>query len=465
MNARRYFLILNISLGMMLNPINSSLLSVGIVRIQNSFALEFAVASWLILIFYLCSIISQPIMGKLGDVFGHKKIYLSGLTLVFIASVLVSFVTDFWMLVALRGLMAVGTSAVFPTGMAQIRHHITEGQSKALGIVSIFSNASTALGPALGGIIIHWWDWQGIFAINIPLVLICMVCGIWLLPKDTGAGHSQAPSSRQELMRLLDMPGIMLFAVSVACGLLFFTAPFKFNAVVGMIGLCAIAAFVWREQKVQTPFIPLRIIRRNRPMMWVILQQMVSNLVFYSIFLGFPVYLLSVRSFNEQITGLIMLCFAGVTIFMSPIAGLWIDRSGYRPVLIMSAVLLTLGTLGMLLLQESTPIYQLCILLSFMGIGAGLLPVGLQSALLENAPKEIIGTATGIFATSRFMGAISASLLMGAVFGAVLTTDRFRILGLLLVLLSFIMIWIGGRISQDERLAGEADEPQTMRMP
>jgi len=92
---RSSLLILTIGLGTLLNPLNSSMISVALTRLQNEFELSFADASWLISIFYLASAVGQPVMGKLSDMFGAKKLFISGLIIVATASVLALFSPNF----------------------------------------------------------------------------------------------------------------------------------------------------------------------------------------------------------------------------------------------------------------------------------------------------------------------------------------------------------------------------------
>src|SRR5699024_6609552 len=141
--------VLTISLGTLLNPLNSSMISVALTRLQYALDLSFASATWLISIFYLASAVGQPVMGKLGDMIGPKRLFLTGLILVALSSILAPLVTSFPWLLACRALQAIGSSSLFPSGMTMVRSYITDGQAKALAILSVFSNVSAAFGPSI----------------------------------------------------------------------------------------------------------------------------------------------------------------------------------------------------------------------------------------------------------------------------------------------------------------------------
>src|SRR5690606_28091701 len=137
----------------------------------EDFRLTFVDVSWLISTYYLASAIGQPLMGKWSDLFGRKKVFMIGLLLVTLSSCLAPLAPSFGWLIGFRIIQALGSSALFPSGMAIIRSQITANQAKALGIVSIFSGTSAAFGPSIGGSLLHYGDWSLIFLCNFPFII------------------------------------------------------------------------------------------------------------------------------------------------------------------------------------------------------------------------------------------------------------------------------------------------------
>lgn len=207
-----WLLVLTIGLGTLLNPLNSSMISVALTRMQHEFGLTFADATWLISVFYLASAVGQPVMGRLSDMFGPKKVFLTGLLLVAVACGFAPFSTNFAFLLSCRALQAIGSSALFPSGMSIVRTSITEGQAKALSTLSIFSTTSAAFGPSIGGFIIDSWDWPAIFIVNFPFILLSFVLAITILP-STGRGKFN--------LERIDVGGILLFIISIVALILF----------------------------------------------------------------------------------------------------------------------------------------------------------------------------------------------------------------------------------------------------
>src|SRR5690625_2847490 len=178
-----WLLLITVGLGILLNPLNSSMISVALTQMQTEFSLTFTDASWLISIFYLASATGQPVMGKLSDMFGAKRLFMTGLILVALACILAPFSPNYGFLLGCRALQAIGSSTLFPSGMSMVRDLITSKQAQALAIISIFSSTSAAFGPTIGGLLISQWHWPSIFIINIPIILVSFVMAITLLPK------------------------------------------------------------------------------------------------------------------------------------------------------------------------------------------------------------------------------------------------------------------------------------------
>lgn len=151
MNTRSWWLMISVGLGILLNPLNSSMVSVAIPRLQHQFQLDYTVVSWIIFSFYIASAVAQPVMGKASDLFGRRTIFLTGLVIVFVASILAPLAPGFGWLIVFRIVQSIGTSMVVAVGMAIVRVHITEKQATALSVLSMFTSGAAAIGPFIGG--------------------------------------------------------------------------------------------------------------------------------------------------------------------------------------------------------------------------------------------------------------------------------------------------------------------------
>ncbi|MEK3823643.1 MFS transporter [Paenibacillus sp. FSL K6-1558] len=452
MSFRNRWLMISVGLGILLNPLNSSMISVAIPRIQNEFQLDFTVVSWIIFSFYIASAIAQPIMGKASDLFGRRRIFLTGLVVSFIASLLAPLSPNFGWLIAMRIVQSIGTSMMVAVGMAIVRIHITEKQATALSFLSIFLSGAAAIGPFIGGVIIHWWGWPAIFLVNIPIVVTSFLLAWRHIPKDIPSTTSVARNmSFRKWSDLIDAPGVLLFTVGLVAllvGLLSIKSSGQItfsSVIVGLIGFVGLGAFVRHELKAKAPFIPLRTFVKYPAMTWVNIEFLIVNLLFYSLFFGLPSYLQIVRRVSEFNTGMLMLSLGLCSLVTSPMAGRWIDKSGPGPALLMSGMLMTCGSLWIVTLDQNSPVISVCLVLAAFGVSNGLNSVAMQAALFKSSPKEMIGVASGIFNTSRYLGTILSSILISTVMGDSFSFEGFRVLGMILTLIALSLVFIHWR--------------------
>lgn len=451
MNARSWRLMIAVGMGILLNPLNSSMVAVALPSLQEEFRLDFTAVSWIIFSFYIASAIAQPVMGKASDMFGRRRIFLAGLIVSFVASLLAALSPNFGWLIVFRLIQAIGTSMMVAVGMALVRIHITDKQATALSVLSVFLSGAAAIGPFVGGALIHWWDWHAIFVVNIPFAAASFVLARRSIPKDDLQTSDGTRLSFREWLVKIDAMGIVLFAT----GLIFLLislltiassgSNFIRNAVFALIGMLLLVIFIRQELRAKSPFIPLRTFSKHPAMTRVNVEYMLVNVLFYSILFGFPSYMQTVRQVSEYHSGLMMLSLGLCSLVASPIAGRWIDKSGPRPAMLLSALLMTLGSALIVTLNESSSVISICFALAAFGISNGMVNIAMQAALFRSSPKEMIGVASGLFSTSRYVGTILSSLLIGIVMGGTFSFEGFRALGLILTVIALTLVLLNGR--------------------
>ena len=405
-------------LGTLLNPLNSSMIGVALVPLHLDFRVSLAAVAWLVSGFYLAAAVAQPLMGRLADGFGHRRVFLAGLVLAFATGALAPLAPAFAWLVGVRIVQALGTSAAFPAGLAMIRAASDPGgrpPAAALGAIAVAAALSASLGPTIGGFLVASAGWQAIFLVNIPVTLIGLVLALRWLPPDAPAALAGG-----RLLDRIDLPGVALFAV-VLVGLLAFLLSLPDLGLWPLLLAAGAAAvlLVRRELHVAEPFLDLRMLQSHRPLIAVYLQFAAVNLVYYSVFFAMPIWLEEARHLGPGATGLVLLPISGLGVLVTPLVARMISRSGHWPALLIGAFGLTAAALALLTLDSRAPVVSLLLVTAAFGIPYSCNNLGLQAALYRAAPAGATGAAGGQFQTFRYLGAILSTSLIGLVFGRV----------------------------------------------
>lgn len=402
--------------GTVLNPINSSMIAIALVSIGDDFDVSVVSLSWLISSFYLVAAVGQSVLGRLVDQFGPRRVQSVGFVLVVVAGALGTFAPSFGWLLAARLLLAVGTSAGFPAGLALLRN-ASGGHPPAprtLAAITIAGSSSAALGPVLGGALVALAGWQAIFLVNVVAGLVALPLSQRWLPRDPQhAGGVDLALVR----RLLDLPGIAAFTATLASLLALLLSlagePLWWLAPVALLG--AVALYV-NDRRREDPFLDVGMLAGNLALVGVCVQYLLVNVVAFGVFFAMPVWIEAARGLSPGAAGLLVAPLAGVAIVGTPVAARIVGRAGVRPALVTGACAMVAGTLLMLTLSADVPLWAIVPVAVVLGIPIGFNNLGLQSALYAASDPQRTGAAAGIFQTSRFIGAVLATSLLGIVF-------------------------------------------------
>lgn len=407
-----------IALGTVLNPLNSSMVAVALVAIHSDFHIDLGTSTWLISAFYLTGAVGQPVMGRLADLLGARRVFLTGVAVAGVVCAVAPLAPGFGWLVAARALQALATSTAFPAGLGLVRassgHRVP---AQALAVLSVAASTSAALGPTIGGLLLSAWGWQAIFLVNVPLCAAAIALGIRWLPAPppadtTGAGLAS-----------VDVPGVVLFAatlVPVLGALLALGSPAGW----AMLALVPVAAglLAVRELRHPSPFFDITLLRRHPAMIGVFVQFAAVTFIFYSFFFGIPLWLEQVGGYDAKTAGLLVLPLTGIGVLVTPVAARMIESVGPRLPLVIGSAFMLAGSVLMLTLARDTPVALIVAVTFVLGVPNGFNNLGLQAALYAVTPGERISWAAGQYQTFRYVGATLASAVLGSVFRHEATT-------------------------------------------
>ncbi|MEU2589174.1 MFS transporter [Streptomyces avermitilis] len=419
--------------GSALNPINSSIIATGLVPIARELHVSVGATAVLISSLYLASAVAQPTAGKLAEVLGPRRIFLSGIVLVLLGGLVGGLGQNLAMLTVARVLIGIGTSAAFPCAMVLIRRRAEEARMDAppggvLGGIAIAGMATAAVGPPIGGLLVGAAGWRWAFFINIPVTAIAMAMAVRWLPKDPAL--DRADSGFRKIADRIDLPGILGFAASMTALVVFLMGlPDVKWAALAVFVVTAVPTVAWELRKT-APFFDFRGLATNGALSRTYLRQALTLLGVYTVMYGMTQWMEAAHGLSTVVSGLLLLPMGAVSALLSrPLA----SRNLVRGPLLAAALTMVLGSGGIMLLTSHSPAIAIVLVSLIFGVTSAATTVGNQTALYLAAPPDQIGTASGLFRTFGYLGSITSAVIGSIVFRDGASDHGLHTLGFVLV--------------------------------
>jgi multidrug resistance protein len=174
--TKHNLLLVGILTGTFLVPVNSTMIAVGLPTISSNLNVSVTNITWVVTIYLIIMAVAQPIAGKLGDIYGNKKIMLIGFILFFVFSIACAFSFNLLSLIIFRSLQALGGALATPNATAVIRYVMPKDKlSNIFGFFGLSMGLGAAIGPLLGAGLISFFSWEAIFWVNIPFLVVSII--------------------------------------------------------------------------------------------------------------------------------------------------------------------------------------------------------------------------------------------------------------------------------------------------
>jgi MFS family permease len=401
-------------LGSVLNPINSSIIAVSLVPIGAAFGAPPARTAWLVSALYLATAIGQPVVGRLVDLYGPRRLYLAGTALTGVAGILGMVAPNLGVLIAARVVLGFGTCAGYPAAMSLIRSEATRtGQESPGGVLTALSVANqtvAVIGPTLGGLLIGLAGWRSTFGVNIPLSAACLVLGTLRLPRHAGEAAAKKTAAEKTEARL-DIAGMALFAAMLITLLLFLMTPRIGHLYLLALAASAAGGLVIREARTASPFIDLRVLAGNPALLATYGRCLLAYVVSYAFLYGFTQWLEDGRGLSASHAGLALMPMFLAGIVVATVSG---RRSGIRGKLVAGALGQVIACAMLLTLGPGTAVWLLVAVALVMGVPQGLNGLALQNSVYRQADPPRLASSAGLMRTFMYLGAIISAAANGA---------------------------------------------------
>ena len=410
--------------------------------------------------------------GRAADLFGRRRIFLGGIVLFTVASLLAGFAWSEGSLIAARGLQGLGAAVITPAALSILMTTFAEGRDRntALGVWGAVGAFGAVAGVLLGGVLTDWLSWEWIFFINVPVGITAFIVTPFLLGE-----------SRDERAQSFDLPGATLVTSGLVVLVYAITKANDYGwtslETIGLFAASAVllAEFIAWERRVTQPLMPFDIFRL-RTLVGANLAGLTLGTALFAMFLMLTLYMQQVLGYSAMKTGVGYLAVAGTAIVWSAVAAQLVTRVGVKPVLVSGMSLLTVGLLyftqvdvGGSYLADLLPGF----LLISIGMGFSFVPITI--AALAGVRDDQAGLASGLINTSQQIGgalgiaalsAIATSATGDAVAGGstlpIALTDGFHAAFWAGAVVSFAGVLVSLFVVRSSDLTAEQEAPDTV---
>ncbi len=368
--------------------------------------------SWIMVGYTLAATVMLPVLGKLGDVVGPRRVFLVSLVLFLTASLACGFAPDLGWLIAARvvqGLGSAGLQLMSQTIIARVTS--PRQRPRYMAVIGAAFPVAIVVGPVVGGVITDYASWPWVFWINLPVGLVALVLVVAAVPKLPGGAHPR-----------FDVPGSLVFTGSLLALILAVTwagddalrpaaIACAAAAVVGILALVAI------ERRAAAPILPPRILR-DRTILVCLGLSLVVGAGLFSVVAYVPTYVQMAYRTTATVSGLVPIATVLGMLVSSLLTGWLVSRSGrYRLYPVAGTALAALGLIAMGLLPAGMPLWVPMIVMAAVGIGTGAFTNLIFAVVQSAASRDDLGAVTATTNLVRQIGAAVGTAVVGGIIG------------------------------------------------
>lgn len=399
---RQILMILTIAVSVVMFTLDYSMVNISLPTIAQALNMKLASITWLPLIYLLIVTSSLLCFGKLGDVIGYKKVFISGLSILLVGTFLCGIVSDMKWLLASRALQSLGEAMLSPVGIAMLTTFLPADRiGRALGVVAMSQGIGLCLGPVIGSYIVSHINWHAIFFLNIPFGILVIIASLKVLPE-------KQPLSADKSFDILG--AVLIF--STVSTLLFALNSFsklglKNPVIISCLAVSVVSfvLFLLQEKKVKFPLVDFALFK-NKDFTFSNLATFFAIFVYMGFYFLFPFYMEYVRKTKISEAGMLLMIPPILMMLLSPLSGRLSDKIGSR---LPSSVGMALALGGFIMYSSfnaETGIHLIMIAQVIMGSAMGVFLAPNNKLVMNHAPAEKQGVASGVYKTTLSMGSI-----------------------------------------------------------
>lgn len=379
-----------------LTPFDLSAVNIALPTIAGEFSLDAIELSWVSSAYLLASAAFLVPFGRIGDIFGRKKILTGGVILFTLSSMGMIFSASSLMLISFRLIQGVGASMIFGTAVA-ILTSVTEPtrRGQALGIYTTSVYIGLSAGPFIGGFLTDEFGWKSIFLINVPIGILIIALILFYLKGE----WADAAGER------FDLKGALIYGSSLTAVMIGFSEIPQIAGFFALgLGIILLALFIWLEHRERYPLIRVSMFRTNRVFACSNVAALINYGSTFAITFFLSLYLQYIRGFDPQEAGFILVTQPVVQAIFSSYAGSLSDRIEPAKISSLGMGIIAVGLVSLSFLSPDTSKIWLMVILAVLGFGFALFSSPNTNAIMSSVEKRYYGIASGTLGTMRLLG-------------------------------------------------------------
>jgi len=413
----RWSVLAAISVGAFMTGLDGSIVATILPVIGRAFQSDAGAVEWVVTSYLLVLTTLMLSFGRLGDLRGHRAVYLWGFVVFVGGSALAGLAPSLGALIAARSMQGLGAALLSANSPAILTAVFPpEQRGRALGVFATMTYLGLVIGPSVGGWLAEAASWRIVFAVNIPVGALALLLSYRFVPRGTGG-------ARQERF---DLPGAAAFTLALALLLLGLNQGHTWGwgspAVLGSVAaaLVLLVAFIAIERRVPSPMLDLSLFARRR-FSAAVGSAILNYIGAFGVLFLLPFSLIEGRGLSPSEAGRLLTAMPVVMAVVAPLSGALSDRIGSRLPTTLGMGIQAGGLLLLSRLNEDSPLDQVTLGLVVVGLGIGLFVSPNTNAALGSAPVARRGVASAVVGTARNLGMVLGLGVSGAIFTTLLT--------------------------------------------
>lgn len=385
-----------ICLAASLIPFMGSALNLALPFINNDLSLDAVTSGWIPTSYMLATAILQIPCARIADMVGRRTIFLWGVIILTIFSILSGLAESGVTLIIYRLLAGIGSAMVFGTSTAILTSSVpAEKRGQALGIMTATVYFSLAAGPFLGGILTQYLGWRSIFYVSALMSLIVAVSGCFLIKENW----------KETVKTKFDLVGALLFATGLSALIYSFSEfPHILAYILVGVGVFILLSFSYYEKKQEYPVFNIRLFLSNRVFRLSSLAALINYSATMAISFMLSLYLQYVRGLSPQDAGLILIIQSVVQALTSLRSGRLSDKMSATFLATLGMVIIAVGLVGLCFISETISLYFISGMLVLLGFGFGIFSSPNTNIVMSSVDKKNYGLASATLGTMRLTG-------------------------------------------------------------